>query len=260
MIAELDREPWSSTAPTTPAPAYWIDTVDLCFDLDPAKTRVLNKMTLRRNPDVPRQPLQARWRRTQPGAGAGQRPGHVVQDGRQPAGAGQPARCVLRAGNLHHHLPGQKHQADGPVRQQRLLLHPVRSRGLPAHHLFPGPPGRDGQLHRDAARRQGQIPGAAVQRQPGGARSAGRRPERRAPLCQMGRSAQKTQLPVCAGGRPAGGARAAHHLARRQGAPAAGLCAPRRPRQDRARHELADAFGGLGRSALWPDRWTWSAS
>lgn len=35
------------------APAFWIDTVHLCFDLDPAKTRVLNKMTLRRNPDVP---------------------------------------------------------------------------------------------------------------------------------------------------------------------------------------------------------------
>ncbi|MBT9475315.1 MAG: aminopeptidase N, partial [Polaromonas sp.] len=40
------------------APAYWIDTVDLCFDLDPVKTRVLNKMTLRRNPDVPIQPLK----------------------------------------------------------------------------------------------------------------------------------------------------------------------------------------------------------
>ncbi len=40
------------------APAYWIDTVDLTFDLDPAKTRVLNKMTLRRNPDVPAQPLK----------------------------------------------------------------------------------------------------------------------------------------------------------------------------------------------------------
>ncbi len=39
-------------------PAYWIDTVDLCFDLDPVKTRVLNKMTLRRNPDVPVQPLR----------------------------------------------------------------------------------------------------------------------------------------------------------------------------------------------------------
>ncbi|MFM2275169.1 MAG: hypothetical protein RL211_1041 [Pseudomonadota bacterium] len=40
------------------APAYWIDTVDLTFDLDPAKTRVLNRMTLRRNPDVPAQPLK----------------------------------------------------------------------------------------------------------------------------------------------------------------------------------------------------------
>jgi aminopeptidase N len=39
-------------------PAYWIDTVDLTFDLDPAKTRVLNKMRLRRNPDVPAQPLR----------------------------------------------------------------------------------------------------------------------------------------------------------------------------------------------------------
>ena len=25
-------------------PAFWIDTVELCFDLDPAKTRVLNRM------------------------------------------------------------------------------------------------------------------------------------------------------------------------------------------------------------------------
>ena len=51
-------------APTTvlreaySAPAFWIDTVDLCFDLDPAKTRVLNKMTLRRNPDVAPQALR----------------------------------------------------------------------------------------------------------------------------------------------------------------------------------------------------------
>ena len=39
-------------------PAYWIDNVNLTFDLDPAKTRVLNKMTLRRNPDVPAQSLK----------------------------------------------------------------------------------------------------------------------------------------------------------------------------------------------------------
>ena len=40
------------------APAYWIDSVDLTFDLDPAKTRVLNRMTLRRNPAVAAQPLR----------------------------------------------------------------------------------------------------------------------------------------------------------------------------------------------------------
>src|SRR5690606_38128099 len=39
-------------------PAYWIDTVELVFDLDPAKTRVLNRMTLRRNADVAAQPLR----------------------------------------------------------------------------------------------------------------------------------------------------------------------------------------------------------
>ncbi len=40
------------------APAYFVDTVELCFDLDPAKTRVLNKMRLRRNPAVAAQPLR----------------------------------------------------------------------------------------------------------------------------------------------------------------------------------------------------------
>src|SRR5574343_446840 len=40
------------------APAYWIDSVELTFDLDPAKTRVLNRMVLRRNADVPAQPLR----------------------------------------------------------------------------------------------------------------------------------------------------------------------------------------------------------
>ena len=40
------------------APAFWIDSVDLTFDLDPAKTRVLNRMRVRRNPAVPAQPLR----------------------------------------------------------------------------------------------------------------------------------------------------------------------------------------------------------
>ena len=39
-------------------PAFWIDSVNLTFDLDPAKTRVLNRMTLRRNMAAPAQPLR----------------------------------------------------------------------------------------------------------------------------------------------------------------------------------------------------------
>ena len=35
------------------APAFWIDTVELTFDLDPQKTRVLNKMRVRKNTDSP---------------------------------------------------------------------------------------------------------------------------------------------------------------------------------------------------------------
>ncbi|WP_181017785.1 aminopeptidase N [Ramlibacter lithotrophicus] len=40
------------------APGYWIDSVELSFDLDPAKTRVLNRMKLRRNLDAAPQPLR----------------------------------------------------------------------------------------------------------------------------------------------------------------------------------------------------------
>ncbi len=40
------------------APAYFVDTVNLTFDLDPVKTRVLNIMSLRRNLDVPAQALK----------------------------------------------------------------------------------------------------------------------------------------------------------------------------------------------------------
>jgi aminopeptidase N len=40
------------------APAYWIRTVDLTFDLDPAKTLVINRMQLERNDAVEPQPLR----------------------------------------------------------------------------------------------------------------------------------------------------------------------------------------------------------
>ncbi len=39
-------------------PAWWLDEVDLDFDLDPASTRVISRMRLRRNPDVAAEPLR----------------------------------------------------------------------------------------------------------------------------------------------------------------------------------------------------------
>ncbi len=39
-------------------PAFWVDTVALTFDLDPVKTRVLNKMHVRRNTETPQQALK----------------------------------------------------------------------------------------------------------------------------------------------------------------------------------------------------------
>ena len=54
----LEGQPTAIHREAYAAPAFWIDTVDLTFDLDPAKTRVLNKMRLRRSPDVAAQPLR----------------------------------------------------------------------------------------------------------------------------------------------------------------------------------------------------------
>ena len=60
MLLSLDEAPGAAVIhrEAYAAPAYLIDTVDLTFDLDPAKTRVLNKMSLRRNPAVAAQPLK----------------------------------------------------------------------------------------------------------------------------------------------------------------------------------------------------------
>jgi aminopeptidase N len=58
MLRDAQGQPVAIRREDYAAPAYWIDTVDLTFDLDPAKTRVLNRMQMRRNPEVPVQPLR----------------------------------------------------------------------------------------------------------------------------------------------------------------------------------------------------------
>ena len=40
------------------APAYWVRTVDLTFDLDPAKTIVASKLAIERNPERAPEPLR----------------------------------------------------------------------------------------------------------------------------------------------------------------------------------------------------------
>ncbi|MDM0002189.1 aminopeptidase N [Variovorax sp. J22P240] len=58
LLRDAQGQPIAIRREDYSAPAYWIDTVDLTFDLDPAKTRVLNRMRLRRNTDVAPEPLR----------------------------------------------------------------------------------------------------------------------------------------------------------------------------------------------------------
>ncbi|MDM0018201.1 aminopeptidase N [Variovorax saccharolyticus] len=58
LLRDAQGQPIAIRREDYSAPAYWIDTVELTFDLDPAKTRVLNRMRLRRNPEVAPEPLR----------------------------------------------------------------------------------------------------------------------------------------------------------------------------------------------------------
>ena len=66
---------------------------------------------------------------------------------------------------------GGQHGADGPLPLERHLLHAVRGRGLPPHHLFPRPARRAVGLHGAHRGATGRGAAAAVQRQSGRARA-----------------------------------------------------------------------------------------
>jgi aminopeptidase N len=228
------------------APAFWIDTVDLTFDLEPTKTRVLNKMRLRRNPDVAVQPLRL--------DGEDLNLARVLVNGQGTSFKMDGGQLVLEnlpegpdafdAGNLHHLRAREKHPADGLVRQPRHLLHAVRSRRLSTHHLFPGPPRCDGQLHRHAARRQGPTrcccPTAtwsSKDRLDDGRHFAKWVDPHKKPSYLFALVAGQL---VCREQRITQPQRARTLLQV--------LCASGRPGQDRTRHELAHGQRGLGRS------------
>ena len=131
------------------APAYWIRSVELSFDLDPAKTIVGSRMRIERNADVPAAAAAAARRGPEPAARAGRRRERVLPRGsrraghRQPAGRPQPSRWRSATPARPRRTPSSV----GPVHQRRRLLHAVRGRGLPPHHLLPRPARRDGGLH-----------------------------------------------------------------------------------------------------------------
>ncbi len=231
-------------------PPFWIRKADLTFDLDGAKTIVGSKLAVERNAKVARAPLVLH--------GDGITLLRVMADGQsvtfrhggeRRADHRQPARGRHVHARAAHHLRARQEQAAlGPVRLGLGPVHAVRSRRVSPHHLLPRPAGRDGGVHGDAARRQEQVPGAAVQRQPGRRRHAGQRP----PLRQMARPVSEAELPVRARRRQALGAPPADQDTLGQGPSARDLHPPRRHRQDRACDGVAGRLDRLGRAPLRP--------
>jgi aminopeptidase N len=131
-------------------PEFLIDRVDLHFDLDPEATVVAARS------GAPPQPRGDPGRRHLPWTGSSWS-WDIALDGRAltPAEYRADASTLhpapgARTASAHHpraHPPGAEHRARGtlPVSGDH-ALHPVRGGGLPAHHLLPGPPRRDGPL------------------------------------------------------------------------------------------------------------------
>ncbi len=132
-------------------PAFSIDTVDLEFELEPAATRVRAKLAVRRaaHADALGKPLHLdgeglelqRVRDRRAAAEPERIPGRF-------RGTDDPERARrLRTRNRRRDPAEGQYRAFGPLCLERHVLHPVRGRGLPPHHLFHRPAGRHVALH-----------------------------------------------------------------------------------------------------------------
>ena len=139
-------------------PDWLVETVDLDVSLHPTATAVRATLALKPNPQAAAAgPAGARRRRTDARLAQARRRvaarRELCRDARQPdhrAAAGRPFRLEIET---HGRSDGQ-HAADGPLPLQRDLLHAVRGRGLPPHHLFPRPARHAGGLTRRDRGRQ----------------------------------------------------------------------------------------------------------
>ena len=132
-------------------PAYLIDEVDLDVALDPTRTRVRARLSVRPNAARPAR-AAARLDGSQlelqsiavDGRTLGTKDYKLTDD---LADAGQAAGQAVHARDRHDPQSGGQQGAAGPLPLQRRLLHAVRGRRLPPHHLFPRPPRRARHLH-----------------------------------------------------------------------------------------------------------------
>ena len=145
--------------------------------------------------------------------------------------------------------PEKNTQLVGPLHLRRRSVHAVRGRGLSPHHLLPRPARRDGGLHRHPARRQGAPTRCCCAT----ATWSSRATSTTAATTRSGTTRSRSRA-TCSRWSPPTWWRASRRIRSRSGPrpPAAGLGAPRRPRQDRACDGLAGGEHRLGRGALRP--------
>ncbi len=150
------------------APPYWIRSVELAFDLDPAKTIVASRMTLERNADVAAaQPLVLhgeglnllRVQANGDSVSFREEPGWLVIDN-PPAGAS----FVLEIRNTI--APQKNSELSGLYTSGGGLFTQCEAEGFRRITYFLDRPDVMAVYTRHAARRQGEVPGAAEQRQP----------------------------------------------------------------------------------------------
>ena len=149
------------------APDFAIDTVDLDFRLDPHATRVTARLAMR--PTNPGAPLVL--------DGDELKLVSVAIDGAALAPdryTATPDRLTVASvpdGPFTLEIvteidPTANTKLMGLYRTSGHLVHAVRGRGLPPHHLFPRPAGRARRLHDAHRGGEGRGAGAARQRQP----------------------------------------------------------------------------------------------
>ncbi len=160
-------------------PDWLVDdaSISTCRYIRP-RSRVRATLSLRPNPDDVAGAARARRRRACPRrrsrstASRCRRCRFVASPDRLTSS--QPPQRPFELDDRNHGRPLRQHPIDGAVPFERHLLHAMRGRGLPPHHLFPRPAGRDGGLYDADRGRQGAGAGAAGQRQPDRARRPAR--------------------------------------------------------------------------------------